>query len=322
MDWKDKAIKLQHWAITTKNRWQAWSDDHAKTIRLGITGCLVLIMAGLFIGAKILPGPSNYASSPVNQPQNLGNNSSTTVTLTSRSYNPAKQFMVAKFKVESGNGSQFIDPKNIHVRVKTLNADKVTYQLVPLVNDRFIVILDGLPRNFRAVQLKVINSQTDVTQLGSSDDSSGTSQDPASGSGKNSYAFIINQDKKINDRSLKKLSQKEYVVADLKAAIKRQKTKQTTLKQNIAAYKKQAAADQVAIDQAKNQLKYSVDKDATSSQISDAQSDYGTQQQNIKEAKREIKQAIEQVKLYQKQIDDIQSGHYQLPGKVKTGQLK
>ena len=319
MDWKVFGIKAQRKIQHVVHRWQEWNDDHATVRRLTITGILVVGMAGLFISTKILPGPSQYTTSPLHQAENLGSNGSTTVTLTSRAYNPVKNFMVITFKV-SADASQALDPNNIAIRVKTLSSAKVTYQLVPLLNGRYVVILDNLPHDYRAVQLKVINKQGSVEDLTSS--SSSVAKDPVSGTSKNAYAFIINQDKKLNDRKLKRLSQKEYLIEDLQDAIKQQQQRQVKLKSNIKAYQKQLAADQAALAQIDANKQYSVNKNSASSKTLEAQTDIESQQASIKSAKRSLKRSKQQVWLYRKQIQDIRTGKYKLHGKVKTGKLE
>ena len=331
--------KIQFWIDKYGKRFakfKTWYDDHAMQRKLIISGTLFLTMIGLLVGTRVAPSKSRFADTPLNTAESFGNDSNATIALTSRKYNAKQQFLVARFKVAPQSG-QYIDPKNIKFKVRTLTKQDASYQVIPLVNNNFVVVIDNLPKGYKAIQLEAINKQGDSSQitydasssidpesLSSSDSelSSSSSGNGQTGKKKNSYKFVINEDKKFVDNHLTRQTQKEYAVQSLQESIKLMNREIRKEKGALTTYQKQLAADQAAISQAKNNQQYQVDKDSNSDNIQQAQADIATQKQNIKNVNKVIKQSKLQIKLYQKQIDDIQSGKYKFPAKVATKKME
>ncbi len=46
---------------------------------------------------------------------------------------------------------QYIDPKNIKFKVRTLTKQDASYQAIPLVNNNFVVVIDNLPKGYKAI---------------------------------------------------------------------------------------------------------------------------------------------------------------------------
>ncbi|WP_230243287.1 hypothetical protein [Limosilactobacillus reuteri] len=100
--------------------------------KLIISGTLFLTMIGLLVGTRVAPSKSRFADTPLNTAESFGNDSNATIALTSRKYNAKQQFLVARFKVAPQSG-QYIDPKNIKFKVRTLTKQDASYQVIRLL---------------------------------------------------------------------------------------------------------------------------------------------------------------------------------------------
>lgn len=307
----------------------AWHTEHTMQRKLIISGSLVAIMALLLIGTQTAPKQSRFTNTPLNTQESFGQNSSATIAMTSRKYNAKKHFMVVKFQVQA-SGSQVINPRAIKLSASTLEKQDASYQVLPLANNNYVMVISNLKSGYQAIQIVAENKNPDLSQLptadenfdGSSSSSSATESTTNSTQSKNKYKFIINESDKFVDNKMVKHTQKQYAIESLNESIKNLNKGIEKQQKAIKAYKAQIAADKVGIDQMQKDIQYKADASSNADTIRNAQADISTQQANIKQANKNIAKYQEQIKLYQKQIRDIKNGNYRFIASKSTGELK
>lgn len=297
-----------------------WHQEHLLTAKLSTIGLFLGILLFIFIDARVVaPMHSRYASTPLNEAQTLGKNGQAQMAITSRKYNAKEHFMIVKMHASSSD-SQPLDPSNVEIKAQAFGRKKVPVEKIALLNNDYVLVLSDLKPGYRAVQIKVTNTQTSTTDSieTDTDDDSGLDNNSSSkkgktaadGAGSNYYNFIINEDKKFVSNSLKKKTKAQYLVQDLQDQIANLKKQIRTNNEAIDAAMKQAQADQNAMDNIDDQNKYSVNKDSNADKIQQLQSDFQSQQDQITSLNKKNDKKQEQISLYYKQISDIKSGKY------------
>lgn len=301
----------------------SWHQENLLKSKLLIVAAFLFVMTFIFVDARIsAPMHSKFESTRLNEPQTLGQNSQAAMAITSREYNSKKDFMVVKMHASSTD-SKPLDPDNVKFKAQAYGKKKIPVQKIALTNNDYVLLLNDLKPGYRAIQLRVINTQasTKASSIDTGDDtddedsmstaSSKSSSVKANGAGPNYFNFIINEDEKFVNNKLAKRSQADYMIEDIETQIARLKKKIKQNNSSIDSGIKQAKADQVAIDQINKQSQYSTNKETDSSKIQDYQSDFQEQENTITQLNKDNEKKQDQIKLYQKQIRDIRSGHYQ-----------
>ena len=237
--------------------------------------------------------------------------------------------MVIKFQVQASSG-QVINPRSIKLNASTLQHQDASYQVLPLANNSYVMVISNLKPGYQALQIVATNKNPDLSQLtttdedydGTSSSSSSATSNANSNQAKNKYKFIINESDKFIDNTLVKKSQKQYAVESLNGSIKNLNKSIDKQQAAIKDYQAQITADKVGIEQIQKDSQYKADDDSGSDTIRSAQSDITNQQANIDQANKKIAKYQEQIKLYRKQIRDIKNGSYRFIATKSTGELK
>ena len=321
-----------------RSKWQEflkkhheWYMDHVRQRKLIIFGVLVTSMIGLLIGTRFVPSKSRFQDTPIGTGLSFGKNNNSTISMDSRKYNTNQKFMVIKFTVKS-DGSHPIDPKYVSFKAVTLEGQDTKYQVLPLANSQYILLLSNLSKGYKAIQIKAINHQPsvdnstmdteaalDVTDSSSSSSSESTKNDPVTKDGVN---FVINEDNKFIDNKLVKLSQKDYAVQSLTQSIKILNKRIDKQYANIESFQKQIVADKNAIQAAEKDRQYQVDQSDTDNQIASAKADIKFQESSIKQSRKLINTLNDQIDLYRKQIMDVELGKYKFKKPVSADSLR
>ena len=306
--------------------------DHARQRKLIIFGMLVTSMIGLLIGTRFVPAKSRFQDTPIGTGLSFGKNNNATISMDSRKYNADQKFMVIKFTVKS-DGSHPIDPKYVSFKAVTLEGQDTKYQVLPLANSQYILLLSNLSKGYKAIQIKATNHQPsvdnatmdteaalDVTDSSSSSASSeSVENDPVT---KDGVRFVINEDNKFIDNKLVKLSQKDYAVQSLTQSIKILNKRINKQYANIESFQKQIVADKNAIQAAEKDRQYQVDQSDADNQIASAKADIKFQESSIKQSRKLINTLNDQIDLYHKQIMDVESGKYKFKKPVSADSLR
>lgn len=299
-------------------------SEHTMQRKLGFTGLILVIMAGLLINTRFVPTKSKYTDTPIKTAETIGS-SDTSVTMTSRQYNANQKFMVIRFTVKAGQG-QMLDPKNMKFEVATIKQQDAHFEVLPLANNHYVLLLTNLQKGYQAIRIRAINKQPNIQALQEKangvGDSSSSSDSAAVTQNKNYTDFVINEDTKFIHNKLLKLSRTQYAINSLTGSISNIDKKIKLQKSLIGAYEKQIEADKSAVATNNQDAQYQANKNSTSEKTATAQSDIDTQNQNIKDSKKKIKNYKLQKKLYQKQINAVQDGSYHFKGSSSTGEIK
>lgn len=154
--------------------WRRWYEDHAMPRKLFFSGTIAGLMLVLLIGTQFTSKKSDIPNSELNNAEDIGNDVS--VSMTSKQYNPKKQYMLLKFKVATTTDTA-INLNKIKFTATTVSkAGKPKYRVLPFAdmpkgstqeeadsmqgsNNVFVVILTHLKPGFRAVQIQVDNKR-------------------------------------------------------------------------------------------------------------------------------------------------------------------
>lgn len=295
-----------------------WHQENLLPVKVMVIAAFVLALSAVFIQARLnAPMHSRFASTPIGEPQTLGQNSGESMAITSRKYNPKKHFMVVKMHA-SNSTSQPLDPSNVSFKVRAIGHKKVPVEKIPLTNNDYVLILSNLEPGYRAVQIKVTDLQTSTNNQTTTDDDDTdsisssvlSSSNSATGPGSNYYKFIINEDKKFVSNNLQRKSKSQYLIENIQSNIK---NLQKQIRQNnadIDAGIRQGKADQNAMNDLNDQAKYSADETDTKQKMEDYQNDFQQQQDQISSLNKKNENKQKQIDLYQKQIRDIRNGKY------------
>src|SRR5699024_5403711 len=146
-----------------RSKWQEflkkhheWYMDHARQRKLIIFVVLVTSMIGLLIRTRFVLSKSKFQDTPIVTALYFVINNTATISINSRKYNANKKFMVIKFTVKS-DGSHPIYPKYVIFKAVTLEGQNTKYQVLPLANSQYIILLSNLSKGYKAIQIKAIN---------------------------------------------------------------------------------------------------------------------------------------------------------------------
>lgn len=324
-DLKQKFINFRKWWQSKLKIAHDWNREHAMQRKLFISGSIVAVMIALLAGTRLVPEKSKFADTPIGQEMPFGSNSDLNIALTSRKYNEKKRFMVINLSVSSQYGKA-INPKNIKISAVTLVAQQAKYHVIPLANNQFVLVIDGLNPGYKAIQVRAKNLQGSTSGTAQGVDSSestasSSSSSDESGETKDGVNFVINEDKRFIHNKLPRLTQKDYAIRSLQSSINKLEKKEKANDKLIEAYQKQIATDKAAIKNQETDSRYKVDQNATKQAIDDANTDIQQQMGNIKDARAKNRELESQIELYRTQINDIEMGNYKFDMGTTTGQM-
>lgn len=304
-----------------------WLEDHFRLRKFLLPAIILGIMIGLVINTRMVPKITRFPDSALGTAQQVGGqNGAANITLQSRQYNQNQQFMVISMSL-SGTTAQVVDPEFIHFKVSTMVPQDVRYELLPLANNNFILVLKHLKPGYQGIQIIVTSKQPNIqalqqqasSQSSGAESSSSSSYKPAVASSK--ATFVINERKGFIDNKLQARSRTDYAVDSLKKSIVGERKSIKQQDKLIAAYKNQIIADRHEEDSAAQDSQYQV-SDSSTAASSDPGADIKTQKGSIKDAQKTQKTSRHQIKLYEKQIDDVRSGKYKFGSDVSASTVK
>ncbi|USS89978.1 hypothetical protein [Fructilactobacillus cliffordii] len=270
----------------------------------------LFLVSGALFGKRI----SNIANTPINQAVNFENNGNsgtgnTAMKLISKAYDPRKKRMILQLKTTGNNDvTQQLISKYVEFNIKSLSDTDAEVSVIPVTDNDYIVDVQNLKPNFKALQVSVTN---DTPITGSTNKSQGTAK------------FVVNEDNKLNGKVSDK-SDKDLANEVVKQQIK-------SVKKDIESKHKKISLAQTTIDADKERQKtlqenekYEVDsqKKKTQDNLDSLNNDISQNQQIISENKHGIKVGRKKIKLLEKKQEAIKDGSFKMPVKQHIGKIQ
>lgn len=262
-----------------------------------------LSILGLAIGVTILnlmlPRPSHFDSTPLNQQMTVGTQAKS-ATLTQREFNAKQGVLQLNFSLSddnNGNTDSLVNVSDFNFQaVAEHGGSHVNGQVIPTSDNTVIVRFNHLARGFNAVFVSISDKQIDPSQITNPDNTAALSSAKKSTSAapKSNATFVINRDKVATNNVLKMVSQKQLALQeyDHKISLENKliKINQASMKKLNQAIKQSLSTLQTyqnqlqkSGDDSENSLTQSIQK--VQDNIQEALSGITAAQQNITKAK-------------------------------------
>lgn len=292
-----------------KRGWQFYRE-HGWLRRGLVVGVYLVISGGLLINYGWLHRTSNaHDDTPLNSYQTFNDSNSQGIKLVSRGYSAPQKRLIATFKLQAATDpTTEILASYLKFKVATVMPQKVETTVIPVTENKYVVLVDGLKPDFQAIRLRLINQtpQTDTT---------------ANQHGK--VDFIMTQGAASRGSRVTKLTPQAYAGQAIKEEIQQRQKRITKQQTTIKNAQDAMAVDQAKIKMKQANLKYEVASQRTKSEddIETLRGDIEQNQQAIQHAKQAITTAKKEQALLAKKQAAIKAGTFKLAKVTKSSQI-
>ncbi|MCT3267881.1 hypothetical protein EFT62_09135 [Lactiplantibacillus plantarum] len=285
--------------------------EHSRLRRFFIIGLYLVLTGGLIINYGLLNRQTaKNDDTPLNSYQSFsGDNSAQGVKLVQRQYSPTQQRLIATFEVQaSTDPTTEILSQYLHFELATVVPQKLKMVVIPVTENKYVVMVDHLNQNFEAIRFRLINATPKTDQTSSSMPQAD---------------FIVTNQTKIRRAHVSSLSPTAFAsqtiddeISTRNTSIKRQQNKIKIAKTAISA-----DHDKIQMKQANRKYEVASQQTQTDNDIETLTGDIEQNQQNITSAKHRINTLkAEQVLLKKKQAA-IKNGTFKLAKVTKSTQI-
>lgn len=288
----------------------SYLKEHGKFRRWLVVLVWFLTCGFLIINYGILNSNSGkIKETAINKFQTIPGNDVQNIKLTDRSYDPKQNRMIVKLELsEAADIKSEILPQYLKYKIATVNPEKTKTSVIPITNTKYVMVIDNLKSDFKAIQIKVADKAPQ--QISSKPD------DPY-------VQFIIKDKKSIEKNHISTLSPEKFAVASINDEIKDdQKAIQKNLKKNKNLKEMNQVNDQ-KIEEEKLNRKYQVasQQKETDEDIENLETDKETNNTEIQKNKDKNSKKREEINLLKDKQSAIKSGSYKLPKILKQEQI-
>lgn len=288
----------------------SYLKEHGKVRRWLVVLIWFTACVGMILNYGVLNSNSGkIIETALNKYQTFPGNDTQNIKLTDREYDPKQSRMIIKFQLsEAPDIKSEILPQYLKYKIATVNPEKTKTSVIPITNTKYVIVVDNLRPDFKAIQIKVANKtpQQVDTNL----------KDPY-------VEFIIKDKKAIEKTHTSTLSPKKFAIASINDEIKNdQKAIQKNLKKNKGLKEMNRVNDE-KIKEEKLNRKYQVasKQKETDENIESLESDKDTNIAEIQKNKDRNTKKLEEINLLKEKRTAIKSGSYKLPKILKQNQI-
>ncbi|MCK3678004.1 hypothetical protein, partial [Lactiplantibacillus plantarum] len=204
--------------------------EHSRLRRFFIIGLYLVLTGGLIINYGLLNRQTTKNDdTPLNSYQSFsGDNSAQGVKLVQRQYSPSQHRLIATFEVQaSTDPTTEILSQYLHFKLATVVPQNLKMVVIPVTENKYVVMVDHLNQNFEAIRFRLINATPKTDQTSSS---------------RPQADFIVTNQAKIRQAYVSDLSPKAFAsqaineeISARNTSIKRQQNKIKLAKTAISA---------------------------------------------------------------------------------------
>lgn len=285
--------------------------EHSRLRRFFIVGLYLVLTGGLIINYGLLNRQTaKNDDTPLNSYQSFsGDNSAQGVKLVQRQYSPTQQRLIATFEVQaSTDPTTEILSQYLHFELATVVPQKLKMVVIPVTENKYVVMVDHLNQNFEAIRFRLINATPKTDQTSSSAPQAD---------------FIVTNQAKIRRAQVSALSPKAFASQTINDEISARNTSIKRQQNKIKLAKTAISADHDKIQTKRTNRKYEVasQQTQTDNDIETLTGDIEQNQQNIKSAKQRIRTLAAEQALLKKKQAAIKNGTFKLAKVTKSTQI-
>ncbi|MFW2843925.1 hypothetical protein [Lactiplantibacillus plantarum] len=285
--------------------------EHSRLRRFFIIGLYLVLTGGLIINYGLLNRQTaKNDDTPLNSYQSFsGDNSAQGVKLVQRQYSPTQQRLIATFEVQaSTDPTTEILSQYLHFELATVVPQELKMVVIPVTENKYVVMVDHLNQNFEAIRFRLINATPKTDQTSSS---------------RPQADFIVTNQAKIRQAQVSALSPKAFASQTINAEISARNTSIKRQQNKIKLAKTTISADHDKIQTKRTNRKYEVasQQTQTDNDIETLTGDIEQNQQNIRSAKQHIRTLAAEQALLKKKQAAIKNGTFKLAKVTKSTQI-
>lgn len=206
-----------------------WFQENVIKRKLVIFSILFAAWISLLAGALYSPERQTYTDDQLKTKQTFVNGTGE-IKLASQTYSPKTGIIVLQFETRDATSSvdRGIDAKRLKWKLYSQNKSaKTSMEVVPIVDNKISVIIRGVPEDFGAFAIDVINTTVstssvdiDITSPSSDDSSTSKSLSPKEEEAERTVQFFVTtQNKNLKQKTIDAVSREEFTLTEIKNEI-------------------------------------------------------------------------------------------------------
>lgn len=288
----------------------SYLKEHGKVRRWIVVAVWFLICAGLIINYGILnSNAGKIVESHLNEYQDFPGTGTQQIKLTSRLYDTRQQRMIVKFQLQEPTDIKSeILPQYLKYKIATVSPEKTKTVIIPITNTKYVVVIDNLKPDFKAIQIQIANKTPQTT--------TSNIDDPYT-------KFIIKDKRSIEKEHVSSLSPKKFAISAINDEIRQKRDSIKRNKKSINNYKAAIKVDKQKINEEKLNRKYQIasKQKETDEDIDSLKTDIESNKTSIQNKKDKNIKHLEEIDLLKEKQKAIEMGNYKLPKVIKQGQI-
>lgn len=303
---KAKSSSILKPFVTVKN----WFQDNVIKRKLVIFSVLFMSWLSLLLGAIYSPERQTYSDDQLKTKQTFVNGTGE-VKLTSQTYSPETGIIVLQFETRDSTSSvdRGIDAKRLKWKLYSQNKSaKTSMEVVPIVDNKISVIIRGVPDDFGAFAIDVINTTVstssvdiDITAPSSDEKATSKSLSPKEEEAERTVQFFVTtQNKNLKQKTIEAVSREEFTLAEIENEITYQEGQIEKLNNSISQLKSSIEDDESRKEGLNSEAKY-----LTGDDLEVNQKDIAIIDSNIESKNRSIETATENIEKLKAKIETL-----------------
>ena len=311
-----------------------WFQENVIKRKLVIFSVLFAAWISLLAGALYSPERQTYTDEQLKTKQTFVNGTGE-IKLTSQTYSPKTGIIVLQFETRDATSSvdRGIDAKRLKWKLYSQNKSaKTSMEVVPIVDNKISVIIRGVPEDFGAFAIDVINTTVstssvdiDITSPSSDDSSTSKSLSPKEEEAERTVQFFVTtQNKNLKQKTIDAVSREEFTLTEIEAEISYQEGQIKKLNESISKLKTSIEDDESRKDGLNTEAKYLTgdDLEANQKDSSVIDSNIETKNRSIETATENIEKLKGKIEALNKKKEAVKDGTFEFSNPIETVEMK
>lgn len=308
---------------------KVWFQENIIKRKLVIFSMLFVTWLTLLMGAIFSPQRQIYTSEQLKTKQVFANGSGE-MKLVSQEYSPDTGIIVLQFETKDATTSidRGIDAKRLKWKLYAQHKDsKIEMDVVPIIDNKVSVIIKGVPKNFGAFAIDVINqtvasSSIDVNISSPSSDSKKVSQKKSEEDDTVQF-FVTPQNPQLEIKAIEVVSREEFTLQEIEKEINFQNEQSQKLTTSIAQLKESIEDDNSRKASLQAEAKYLTgdDLEANQKNIATLDTNIETKNRTIETAYKNIEKLKAKLESLDKKKQAVKDGTFEFSNPIETVEM-
>lgn len=307
-----------------------WFQENVIKRKLVIFSILFAAWISLLAGALYSPERQTYTDDQLKTKQTFVNGTGE-IKLASQTYSPKTGIIVLQFETRDATSSvdRGIDAKRLKWKLYSQNKSaKTSMEVVPIVDNKISVIIRGVPEDFGAFAIDVINTTVstssvdiDITSPSSDDSSTSKSLSPKEEEAERTVQFFVTtQNKNLKQKTIDAVSREEFTLTEIENEITYQEGQIKKLNDSISKLKTSIEDDESRKEGLNTEAKYlsGDDLEANQKDISVIDSNIESKNRSIETATENIGKLKGKIETLNKKKAAVKDGTFEFSNPIET----